>query len=88
MVEPDGVALVDAKAGQLSVRVGDDPVFTGLVRQSDIAADGLPFRQLLAAVQLLVDAQNAVCHTIFLEKYNVLVLQMILPAGENVVFLL
>ena len=53
-----------------------------------IAADELPFRQLLAAVQLLVDAQNAVCHTIFLEKYSVLVLQMILPAGENVVFLL
>ena len=33
VVEPDGVALVDAKAGQLSVRVGDDPALAGLVLQ-------------------------------------------------------
>ena len=86
--QTDGVSFVDAKTCQLPVRVGQNAGSPGGIGQGHISQHRLPGGQLLAAVQLLVDAQNAVCHTIFLEKYNVLVLQMILPAGENVVFLL
>lgn len=56
----NGVALVDAKAGELLVRVGQDAGVPGGIGQHDIAQHRLPGRQFFAAVHLLVDAQNAV----------------------------
>ena len=67
VVQKNEVALVDVQAGQLGVRIGEDPAAAVLILQQDVAEDGLAFRKLFAAVQLLVDAQNAIgIHTHFL----------------------
>lgn len=56
----NGVALVDAKAGELFVRVRQDVGVPGGIGQCDVTQHRLPGRQFFAAVHLLVDAQNAV----------------------------
>ena len=67
IVQKNEVALVDVQAGQLGVRIGEDPAAAVFILQQDVAEDGLAFRKLFAAVRLLVDAQNAIgTHTHFL----------------------
>ena len=56
----DGIALVDVKGRELCIRVGEDPAFPGGVFQQNVTEDRLALGQLLAAVQLLLDPQDAV----------------------------
>ena len=56
----DGAALVDVQPGQLGIRVGENPLRAVGSLQQDITEHGLALGQLLAAIKLLLNAQNAV----------------------------
>ena len=56
----DSAALVDVQPGQLGIRVGENPLCAVGSLQQDITEHGLALGQLLAAIKLLLNAQNAV----------------------------
>ena len=56
----DSAALVDVQPGQLGIRVGENPLRAVGSLQQDITEHGLALGQLLAAIKLLLNAQNAV----------------------------
>ena len=56
----DGAALVDVQPGQLGIRVGENPLRAVGSLQQDITEHGLALGQFLAAIKLLLNAQNAV----------------------------
>ena len=60
-LQADGIPFIDAQAGQLPVRVGQDAGSARSILQGNIAQHRLPGGQFLAAIQLLIDAQ----HTVF-----------------------